>query len=66
MFRGEIVDDEYSAYDEDDYDDKMEMEEEMENEGDSEIRDVEDEEGEGMDVSDCFPLAHNWIGANSI
>ncbi|RPB00949.1 hypothetical protein L873DRAFT_1678406 [Choiromyces venosus 120613-1] len=56
MFEGEMVDDEHSSYDEDDYDDEMdddemELEEEMEEEGDSEISDEEDEEGgEGMDV----------------
>jgi len=72
MFEGEMVDDEHSSYDGDDYDDEMdddemEMEEEMDEEGDSEISDEEDEEGgEGMDVSDCFPLAHAWMGANSI
>jgi len=53
-------------YDDEMHDDEVEMEEEMEDEGDSEISDEEDEEGEGMDVSDCFPLAHTWIGANSI
>ncbi|PWW73889.1 hypothetical protein C7212DRAFT_213953 [Tuber magnatum] len=56
MFEGEMVDDEHSSYDEDDYDDEMdddemELEEEMEEEGDSEISDEEAEEGgEGMDV----------------
>ena len=71
MFEGEMVDDEHSSYDKDGYDDEMdgeemEMEEEMEDEGDSEISGGGDEAGEGMDVSDCFPLAHTWIRANSI
>ena len=71
MFEGEIVDDEHSSYNEDDYsdemdDDEMEMEEEMDDEGDSEISVEEDEEAKVMDVCDCFPLAHTWIGANSI
>ena len=71
MFKGEMVDDEHSSYYEDDYDDEMDddemkMEEEMEDEGDSEISEEEDEEGEGMDLSGCFPLAHTWIGANSV
>ena len=35
MFVGEMVGDEHSSYDEDDYDDEMEMEEEMNDEGDS-------------------------------